>query len=421
MARLLGTVLHDAARDRAGPILSGIVGCYLLGIVIATKFLRCEPWGDESHYIETVRLFVASFSIHTVKTYAEMHPPLSYMLYALAGIVCGDHIWVYRLVTLFCACITISTLFLIVRSLTGSNPRAFAGIILFMMNPYVIGLSVFVYSDMPGLMFLSLAMLAALHRRPWLFCLAAACAILCRQYNIFGPLAAAVWALIVWIRSRRSAAMPLVPLAALLSLIPAVLLFLYWGDIAPPNGMAHWNPEREQGFHPTFLITYLTMLPVYTAPAIIYYWRQIVSVKRLGTALVTGLVYWVFPVQPSLLIVKQTDIYTVGFFHKAVKAITGGNSSIEHCIFYLLFSLSLCLVFWLIAATVAARRDGNWRSTSLLFGGVITLCFFAVMSCAYNVWEKYLVMILPFFLGWILACAPTCTPLKTSMPVRNED
>jgi hypothetical protein len=185
--------------------------------------------------------------------------------------------------------------------------------------------------------------------------------------------------------------------------------------------MAHWNPEREQGFHPTFLITYLTMLPVYTAPAIIYYWRQIVSVKRLGTALVTGLVYWVFPVQPSLLIVKQTDIYTVGFFHKAVKAITGGNSSIEHCIFYLLFSLSLCLVFWLIAATVAARRDGNWRSTSLLFGGVITLCFFAVMSCAYNVWEKYLVMILPFFLGWILACAPTCTPLKTSMPVRNED
>jgi 4-amino-4-deoxy-L-arabinose transferase-like glycosyltransferase len=400
-------------------VLSGIAGCYLLGIVIATNFLRCEPWGDENHYIETIRLFVASFSLHTVKTYAEMHPPLPYMLYALAGIICGDHIWSYRLVTLFCASIGIGTLFLVLRSMVESNRRALAGIIVFMINPYVIGLTVLVYTDMVGLMFLSLAVLAALHRRPWLFCLAAACAMLCRQYNVFAPLAVALCALLVWARSKRPA-MLLMPLAALLSLIPVILLFLYWGDIAPPNGMANFNPEREQGFHPGYLLTYLTMLPVYTAPVIIYYWRQIVAMKRLGTALMMGIVYWFFPVEPSRVVVEQGHINTVGFFHKAVKAITGGNISIEHCIFYLLFSLSLCLVFWLIATTIAARGDNDRRSMNLLFGGVITLCFLAVMSCSYVVWEKYLVAILPFVLGWILTCVPHAAEPRARVEVSQH-
>lgn len=405
MTRPLGAVLHDAVRDRAGMVLGGIAGCYLLGIVIATDFLRCAPWGDENHYIETIRLFIASFSLHTVKTYAEMNTPLPFMLYALAGIICGDHIWSYRLVTLFCASIAIGTLFLVVRSMVESSYLALAGIIVFMINPYVIGLTVFVYTDMSGLMFLSLTVLAALHRRPWLFCLAAACTMLCRQYNVFGPLAVAVCALLVWARNMRPA-MLWMPLAALLSLIPVILLFLYWGDIAPPSGMAAFSTAKELAFHPGYLITYLTMLPVYTAPVIIYYWRQIVSVKRLSTALMMGIVYWIFPVKPSRVAVEKMNVHTVGLFHRAVKAITGGNVSIEHCIFYLLFSFSLCLVSWLTANTVAARRDNDQRSVNLLFGGVITLCFLAVMSCSYLVWEKYLVPILPFVLGWILTCAP---------------
>lgn len=416
MALPLGNFLRDAVRNRLGSVLTGILGCYVLGIVIATGFLQREPWVDESHYVETVRLFVASFSLHTVKAYAEMHPPLAYMLYALAGIIFGDHIWIYRLVTLLCASVTMCILFLVLRFLVKSNHRALAGVIVLMMNPYVMGLSVFVYTDMLGLMFLSLAVLAALHRRPWLFCLAAACTILCRQYNVFGPLAVAVWALMVWIRSRRpTAAVLLFPLAALLSLIPIIFLCLYWGDIAPPNGMAFWNPARYQGFHPAFLINYLAVLPVYTAPVIIYYWRQIFSLKRLGASFAAGLVYWLFPIKPATVAITD-HVHTFGFIDKAVKAVTFGNTGVEHCVFYVLFSLSLGMASWLVAVTVIAQRDNNQRSESLLFGGVITLCFFAVMSCSYVVWEKYLVMILPFLIGWILLCVPS----RTSLPIRNE-
>jgi 4-amino-4-deoxy-L-arabinose transferase-like glycosyltransferase len=407
---------RSAVRDRPLSVLSVIIGCYVLGIVLATGFLKCELWCDESHHIQTIRLFVASFSLHTVKTYAEMHPPLAYMLYALAGKVFGDHVWIYRLVTLLCSSITIVLFFRVLRSLGLDNRKALAGIIVFLMNPYAAGLSVFIYSDMPGLMFLLLAALAALHRRPWLFCCAASCAILCRQYNVFIPLAIAVWSLVVWVRNRRPAIL-LFPCAAILSLVPVIALFLYWGDIAPPNGMAFWNPRRYQGFHPAFIVNYMAVLPVYTAPLIIYYRRRIFSLKRLGTAFAAGLVYWIVPVKPATTAITD-HVHTFGFFHKAVQAVTRGNTSVEHFVFYVLFSLSLGMVSWLIAATVIAHRDGNQRSTEgLLFGGIITLCFCAVMICAPTVWEKYLVTLLPFLIGWILSCIP----VKTSLPVRNEN
>jgi 4-amino-4-deoxy-L-arabinose transferase-like glycosyltransferase len=411
MVRLLKNSIRDAIRDRPGVVLSGIIGCYILGLVTVTGFLRCAHWGvDEYHHIDTIRLFVSSFSLHTLKTYTEMQPPLFYMIYASAGIVFGDHVWVYRLLTLFFAAVSIAVLFFVLRSLTESNGRALGGIIIFLMNPYVMGLSVFVYSDMPALMFLSLAVLASLHKRPWLFCAAAACTLLCRQYNIFGPLAVALWTIILWVRNRRPDLLKF-PLAALISLIPVVIFFIYWGGFAPPGGIALRNPCNTRGFHPDYIVAYLTMLPVYVFPIIIHFSRQIFSFKRLGIAMFVGLTYLIFPIK-VLPVIQEQGVPTVGFFHKAVKAITCGNSGIEHVVFYLLFCLSLCLVFWLIAITVAAQRDDDKRSANILFGAVITLCFFATMGFSISVWEKYLVPLVPFFLGWVLSCA--------SLPIRNK-
>ncbi|MBN2188492.1 MAG: glycosyltransferase family 39 protein, partial [Chitinispirillaceae bacterium] len=407
MVHLLKENIRNAVRDHPVIILSGIIGFYLLGIVIATGFLQCPSWGvDEPHHIETVRLFVSSLSYHTIKTYAELHPPLVYILYALAGIVCGDHIWVYRLLTLVFTAITINALFFIMRFLSESNGRALSGVIVFLMNPYVMGLSVFVYSDMPGLMFLSLAVLAALHRRSWLFCVAAACSLLCRQYNVFVPLAVSFWATALWVQSRKRDILRL-PCAALLSLIPVVICFFYWGGLAPHNGIAVRNPwGSSHVFHPAYIPAYLIFLPVYVAPLILYFWRHIFSLKRLVIASLIGFVYPLFPVTVRPAIKEDTGMQTVGFFHKAIKEITGGNTWIEHAVFYCLFCLSLCLIFRLAATTAAAQRNGGQRPENLLFGAVMSLCFFAVMVFSLDVWEKYLVPFLPFFIAWILSCAP---------------
>ena len=386
-----------------------------MGMVIATDFLRCNLQLDEKHHIETIRLFVNSFSLHSFTTYAEMQPPFSYMLYALAGIACGDHVWVYRLLTLAFAGMTIFVLFLVLRVLTESNGRALIGCMVFLANPYVMGLSVFVYSDMLGLLFLSLAVLASLHQRPWLFCCAAACTILLRQFNVFAPLAVAVWATVLWLRCRKPGAL-LFPGAALLSLIPAVVLFLYWGDFAPPHGMRLRNPWQSRGFHPSYIIAYLTLLPVYAAPVVVFFKRQIFSIKRFGIASLVGLVYFVFPIKVLSSIKLLMNLETVGFFHKFLKAITAGNLWIEHGVFYLLFCCSLCLLYWLVTTTVAAQRDGNRRSENLLFGAAVTLSFLAVMSCYINVWEKYLVPLLPFFLGWMLLCVPS----RSIVPTRSD-
>jgi hypothetical protein len=109
-------------------------------------------------------------------------------------------------------------------------------------------------------------------------------------------------------------------------------------------------------------------------------------------------------------------VQTVGFFHKAVKAVTFEHIWIEHFLFYLLFCLSLCLVFWLAAITILSQREGDKRSLHLLFGAVMAISFFAVISFSLDVWEKYLVPFLPFLLGWILTCAKP----KTSLPLTDS-
>jgi predicted membrane-bound dolichyl-phosphate-mannose-protein mannosyltransferase len=249
----------------AGLALSAVISAYFAAIVIGTHFLRVEPWHDENHYLATVRLFVNSFSLNTVKSYVEMHPPLAYMLYALAGIGFGDHVWIYRIVTMVCALVTLCALFAIMRRVLKRDILALAVIALFIANPYVVGLSVFVFSDIPGMMFLTLAVLAALNKRYWLFGLAAAASLLCRQYNVFAPAAIALWAILDPQTELKKEKLRF-SLAALLCLVPIIVLFLFWGDIAPPNGMKYWNPDRIQGFHPDFTVAYITMFAIYAAP-----------------------------------------------------------------------------------------------------------------------------------------------------------
>ncbi len=165
-------------------------------LFIGTHFLTIPPWGDEFHFLETVRLFKTSFSLNTLQTYNEMNPPLSYGLFALVGACVGDQLWIYRLVTVTCGIIFYWFLLKLFIKISGRKDISLIALILVLLNPYIWGLSVFVFNDIPGLMFLAISINALLDKRFFIFCLASAAVMLCRQYNAFLPAALTLWAII---------------------------------------------------------------------------------------------------------------------------------------------------------------------------------------------------------------------------------
>ena len=50
---------------------------------------RTPPWGDEAHFLETIRLFGAGVSLELLRAYREMTAPLTYLVYAAWGHLAG--------------------------------------------------------------------------------------------------------------------------------------------------------------------------------------------------------------------------------------------------------------------------------------------------------------------------------------------
>ena len=58
---------------------------WLLGVIAAIEgglvilgVLHGEPWGDERHFVETVRLFASAPTLETLRHYPEMSGPLPF-------------------------------------------------------------------------------------------------------------------------------------------------------------------------------------------------------------------------------------------------------------------------------------------------------------------------------------------------------
>src|SRR3990172_7909067 len=128
-------------------LLIGIVSLYLL-VVTLSFGINHEPWGDERHFIERVRQFGTDNLFETLRDYGEVTPPLVFMLYALWGKLLGFEPSTLRLFSLVVAAVT-HTMFghILFKELKQTIPTIL-GLAVFLLNPYTIGLSLFVFTDM---------------------------------------------------------------------------------------------------------------------------------------------------------------------------------------------------------------------------------------------------------------------------------
>lgn len=166
------------------------LAAYLIGIAVAG--IHRPAWGDESHFVVTARIFGEQFGWTTLTHYEEMSTPLPFMLYGLWGAVLGFELGTLRILSLLIAGGTYVSFYRLVRHLGGQGYQSLGLTALLAMNPYMIGLSLFVFPDMLTIGFAILVMRTMLADRPLLAALANALGLLSKQYFLFVTLASCV-------------------------------------------------------------------------------------------------------------------------------------------------------------------------------------------------------------------------------------
>ncbi len=356
------------------------------------------PWGDEVHFLGTVRRFGDGVSMDLLRSYQEMSGPLTFVLYSGWGRLVGFETQALRLLS---PLIAFATAYVWLRVLLAGLRDGRLVLLVFgslLLNPYFVGLSLFVFTDMLALLGLALATFGVWERRPWLTASGLAIATCSRQYLAF--LAPAL--VLTGVFSRRDLK-PVTRLVipSLVGMIPlAALIALWGGNLAPANQIRDLYLSEGLRFDVHSLSLYLSSPAAYlvflVAPTAIRASRTSLSLA-FGVALLVA----VFPVLPSSAQLRE-GVTTVGFLHRAMSALLS-EWWVRVVVCLLAFVNTTALAE---AATEAAHR---WRSGALpereLFVWVAIAAFLAVMPFSYMPWEKYalpLLMLQSLALGMLL-------------------
>ncbi|MEW6411526.1 MAG: hypothetical protein AB1483_03530 [Candidatus Zixiibacteriota bacterium] len=372
-------------------------------VILAGNYFRSEwgHWGDEWHFQNTIKKFGAEISLETLRHYEEMSTPLPFVVYALWGRIFGFDLFHLRILSLIVALITYIAfhrlLFITVRDET----VIFFGAALLVAQPYMIGFSIFVYTDMMAILFLILSVIAHVRRRFILFAVALALALLSRQYIAFLALATGLFHIgeILTVKKHHSVKMLL---ACALSLVPCGLLFLFWGGPSPNSSLRARYLDQGFFFHPTILSLYICLLFVYLSPLAVIYFRRFYSSWRVWLlVLPVSAYYWFFPIGPSKPSV-DVGIPTVGLFNRILLTVLP-DARLVHGVFYLCFLLAIPILIWVAKDLVTRYRKDNFDTE--LFLSLAIIAFFVVMPFSYLGWEKYFMPVVPLVILRILMIA----------------
>lgn len=102
-----------------------------------------------------------------------------------------------------------------------------------------------------------------------------------------------------------------------------------------------------------------------------------------------------FPVQPSLAKISQTKVTTVGYVHKFLSAIFGMDSILLNLLLFILL-LAGCYTTINLATDLIKKFQDKSIDYQIIFS-LLWISFLIIMPFSFQVWEKYLIMILPFY------------------------
>lgn len=355
-------------------------------------------WNDEGHFHRTVEYFGQGISLDTLKHYEEMSTPLPFIVYAWWGRLAGFELAQLRILTLICSLITYLVFFHLLWILVNDPRAVFWSALWLVINPYMIGLSIFIYTDMMTIMFVVLALLARVRKQALLFGLAMALGILSRQYVVFLTLACLTWDGFQWLLERKREALKMLA-ADLLSLVPYGLLILLWGGAGPDNSLRGAYLTEGVSFHPTHLTLYLCLLFVFHVPLIAARWREIYLRPRVVIiSLILSFAYYLVPVTAVKTLLFPENA-AVGLFHRFLRMALA-NESLVNAAFQLCLLMALPVLLYFIEDTY--RRLSRRLIDLPLLLDLALFSFLIIMPWSYFVWEKYVLLLVPIVIIRIL-------------------
>lgn len=347
--------------------------------------------GDEPHFVETIIQFgTRPLSLDLLAHYNEMSGPLPFILYGTWGRIFGFEPHVLRLFSIVVGLATCVLLYWFLHSETGNARLAAAGTAFIGLHPYMLYLSLFVYTDLLAILCLIGVLIAVRREKPLLLAGFLSGALLNRQYLAFAAAAAGTYFLArCWkFRERREAH---AVLAVAASGLPLAGFCLLWGGLCPDGALKQVYLDKHPSFHIGSLVLYVSLAAIYLAPVLALRWKEFARTVPVSIALALCGLYWFFPVGPSRSAI-EAGISQVGMLHQSLHRLFG-SEAVEQAVFFVGFACGLVVVGQIVLDAIARWRRGevDYR----LFLDLNVLLFLAVMPFSYLHWEKYFMPLVP--------------------------
>jgi len=271
--------------SKAYLIASFVCAFVALSVIPVAVGFDYKYWGDESHFYVTIKHFAENFNLKTMLDYDQVTGPVFYYLYAAWGKLISSDIGSLRGFNLIVSAFTVLVLYLNFKYVLKDELQAFISLVAVLVNPYFIGLSFFVFTDMLSLLGALLAFYSYVSGRYFLLIISTLVCVMTRQYTAFIFLSFGIHSLIGLYQGKTKEFYNLVAMGV--GFLPFFLLLYLWQGIAPPSGIARWVEEGQNRFHFNYLITYTIFSAIYLAPLLIIIHK---SIFRSLATLVAGLV-----------------------------------------------------------------------------------------------------------------------------------
>lgn len=348
-------------------------------------------WGDEIHFVETINHFGKNMGLNTIKHYNEMSTPLPFMLYALWGRIFGFEIHILRILSVIIAVATYILFHWLLFLILGNIKVASLTSAFLVLHPYMVGLSVFVFTDVLPILFMMVCCISIIKQNPIGLAISLSCALLSRQYFIFFTIAAGLSFLFRFLKKKNANEFQML-LSCVISLLPFAVLVYLWKGLSPDNSLRDLYLNDGYSYHPSFLALYVCQFFVYLFPVIILCWKSFYKdIKHVAGCFIVSWIYWLFPVAPCKAQI-EANIHTVGFFHKFL-TLALKIQFLENLVFYLMFLLGLPIVFYFMKDFYLKWRREDFDFSFLL--DLSILLFLIVMPFSYLCWEKYFLPLVP--------------------------
>lgn len=379
----------------------------MIGVMHVTMLfiigLDAPPWGDEGHFLVTIRYFGQHVNFDTIRDYDQVTGPLFYTLYALWGKLTGFETAHLRQLSILFSIMTFTVLFQFYNAVLSSRKTALVAVCILLLNPYMWGLSFFVFTDISTLCFTVLMVWALYRKKTLLLFAATAAALLCRQYSVFVVVAAGIYVFIHICKGDRFQWGLLC--ALILACIPLMSLIFIWKGVAPPSGVKRFIVEGNQLYHYNYITAYITFMTLYLLPVIMFFARRLFRHRTtvLGAGVLSG-AYIFFPVKASHVAFIQKDLDTIGLMHRLIRCVIV-EDRLEALLLWGFFLCGLVVLVAVIREDLERFQRGIWDFGHFL--SLTVLCFLIIMPFSYNLWEKYLVLVLPFMMLRLMM--PACS------------